>query len=181
MTLIDSLRNDPKFSPANSQKWFINKVKEMTGGTRISSMEMLAAHQTQLVTKIMPGEMYMFSYDPKHKKTLPLYDRFPLLLPFNKDANSFIGLNLHYLRPLQRIALLDKLMEFAKNDRAGNPQRFNLSWNFLKNASKFPQVQGCVKMYLNGYVKSRFIRIKPEDWALTCVLPTESFVKGKPY
>ena len=181
MTLIDSLRNDPKFSPQNSQKWFISRVKEMTGGTKISSMQMLGMHQNQLVSRVMPGEMFMFVYDPKTKEKLPTWDKFPLVLPFNKDANSFIGLNLHYLKPAQRLVLLNNLMEVAKNDRYGQAQKLRLSWAYLSNVSKFPEVSVCVKRYLNGYVKSRFMKIKPEDWALSCMLPTENFAKGKPY
>lgn len=183
MTLIDSLRSDPKFSPQNSQKWFMDRIKDLTGGPRISSMQMLGMHQSQLVqiNKVMPGKMYAFVYDPKTKNKLPYYDKFPLIFPFNKDADSFIGINLHYLKPAYRIKLLGDLMEVAKNDRYGQPQKLRLTWDYLNNASKFPQVSTCIKRYLNGYVKSRFIEIKPEDWAMTAMLPTENWAKGRPY
>lgn len=160
----------------------MEKVKELTGGKKtITSMQMLAMHQSQLTTKIMPGSMYSFVYSPKHRDTLPLYDKFPLVLPFNKDATSFIGLNLHYLRPLRRVKLLDDLMQFAKFDKTGNPKTLELQWTYLQNVSRFPDVKMCVKRYLNGYVRSRFIKIMPEDWVMSCMLPTSNFAKGKPY
>lgn len=180
-TLIDSLRADPRFSQQNSQKWFMGKIKEMTGQPRISSMQMLGMHQSQLSSKMMPGNMIHFVYDPKTKEKLPTWDKFPLVLPFNKDRDSFIGLNLHYLKPVYRLKLLNDLMQFSKNDRYGNPQRFKLSWAYLNNASKFPDVQVCVKRYLNGHVKSRFLTIDPNDWMMTVMLPTENWAKGKPY
>lgn len=181
MTLIDSLRNDPRYTPQNSQKWFMGKIKELTGQPKITSLQMLGMHQNQLVTKIVPGELYAFVYDPKFKEKLPLYDKFPLVLPFNKDHTSFIGLNLHYLKPAYRIKLLNDLMQFAKFDKYGNPKKLQLSWDYLNNASKFPQVAPCVKRYLNGHVKSRFMRVEPGDWAMTAMLPIENFAKKKPY
>ena len=181
MTLIDSIRNDPKFTPQRSQKWFAGKLKELSGRSSISSADMLQMHQAQLVTQVMPGSMYSFVYDPKTKNKLPYYDKFPLVLPFNKDPTSFIGLNLHYLKPSQRIVLLNDLMELAQNNRYGQPDKLRMSWAYLNNASKFPQVATCVKRYLNGHVKSRFIKINPNDWAMSCMLPTENWAKGKPY
>lgn len=180
-TLIDSIRNDPKFNPQNSQKWFMSKVKEMTGGPRITSMQMLSMHQSQLVQKITPGEMFMFTYDPKTKNNLPYYDKFPLVIPFNRDADSFIGLNIHYLRPAYRLKLLDDLMQFVKNDRFGQPEKLKFQWSYISNAAKFPQVAPCVKRYLVGHVKSRYMKVAPEDWAMTCMLPTESWAKSRPY
>jgi len=181
MTLIDSIRNDPKFSPHNSQKWFIGKIKDLTGKSSISSLDMLGMHQSRLTTKIMPGNMYNFVYDPKHKKKLPLYDKFPLVIPFGKDIDSFIGLNLHYLKPSRRMVLLNDLMQFAKNNRYGEVQKLKMQWDYISNASKFPDVAVCVKRYLNGYVKSRFMQVDPKEWPLAVMLPTENWAKGKPY
>jgi hypothetical protein len=180
-SLIDSLRADPKYSPQRSQKWFADRVKEMTGRRYMSGIQMLGMHQSQLTTTIIPGQMFSFVYDPKHKKTLPFYDKFPLLLPFNKDREGFIGLNLHYLKPSQRIGLLNNLMDVAKNDKYGNPKKLELSWNYLTRVSKMNEAAICVKRYLNGHVKSRFMRIEPEHWVEACMLPTENWAKGKPY
>jgi len=181
MTLIDSLRSDPKFSPQKSQQWFAEKIKEMTGQTRIGSLDMLAMHKAQLTQKIMPGDMYMFTYDPKTKEKLPFYDKFPLVFPFNKDVEGFIGINLHYLKPTYRIKMLSDLMEVAKNDRYGQPQKLNLTWSYLNNAAKYPQLSTCIKRYLYGHVKSSFLKVNPNDWAMTAMLPTEKWAKGRPY
>ncbi len=40
------------------------------------------------------GVMNLFGYDPKHKATLPYYDRFPLILPLDPAKGGFIWLKL---------------------------------------------------------------------------------------
>ena len=59
--------------------------------------------------------MYFFNYDPKHKETLPYYDRYPLVICVKLLPDGFHGLNLHYLPPMQRAGLLTKLEEVASN------------------------------------------------------------------
>lgn len=181
MNLLDQIKRDKGYSPFNSQKWFINKIKELTGKEKVGSMNMLSMNQKNLSTRVLPGMMYSFIYSPKHRDTLPLYDKFPLILPFNKYPDGFIGLNLHYLRPLHRINLLQKLMEVAEYDKFGVPKNLNLSWSYLNNMSKFPEIEGSVKRYLSGYVRSHFIQVPTSDWALAALLPTENFAKKKPW
>ena len=41
------------------------------------------------------GRLNMFTYNPKHKKTLPYYDTFPLVLPIEKYPDGFLGINFH--------------------------------------------------------------------------------------
>ena len=60
------------------------------------------------------GNMYFFFYNPKHKKTLPWYDTFPLVFPIKSFSDGFLGLNMHYLAPKDRAILMDQLKEFAK-------------------------------------------------------------------
>ena len=57
--------------------------------------------------------MNMFFYDPKHKDTLPYYDRFPLSVIIGPAKGGFYGLNLHYLPPVLRAKMLDALMDIA--------------------------------------------------------------------
>ena len=62
------------------------------------------------------GKMYFFWYDPKHKDTLPMYDRFPLVFPIERYPDGFLGLNLHYVDYATRQALISKLLEYRNND-----------------------------------------------------------------
>jgi hypothetical protein len=66
-----------------SSKWFEQKIKEMSQ-FRITPSKLMGS-SSNIVKNILPGKMYFYYYDPKHKETLPYYDRFPLVLPFSKQ------------------------------------------------------------------------------------------------
>lgn len=126
-------------------------------------------------TKIVPGSLYMFFYDPKGKDTLPHYDRFPMVFPFRKTETGFIGLNMHYLPYRLRVVLLDNLLRFktGKDENA----RLRYSWNLLQGISKHRLVQPCVKQYLTEHVQSQIKLISPDHWTTAMMMPVESFVK----
>lgn len=46
--------------------------------------------QVNLKNRVGSGQMYMFYYDPKHKKTLPYYDRFPLIIMVGPAEGGFM-------------------------------------------------------------------------------------------
>ena len=58
------------------------------------------------------GVMNLFAYDPKHKATLPYYDRFPLIMPLQAAKGGFYGLNFHYLPMAQRVKYLRQLSKY---------------------------------------------------------------------
>ena len=176
-SILDQIRSDPKFNPNNSLLWFQNKVKELLGSSRISSMKMLGDNQPLQTQRILPGRMYAYVYDPKTKEKLPYYDNFPLVLPFQKYDNGFLGLNLHYLPYQLRLLLLNKLMMFARHNNKGEVAYLKFSWELISSMSNLKEVQPCIKRYLTGYVKSRFIEIPPESWATAVMLPMENFKK----
>lgn len=183
-TLLYKIRTDPRYSPQNSAKWFQSKIRELAGTPRISSMQMLANSQINQVTRIEPGRMYMFVYSPKHAKTLPFYDTFPIILPVEMYHNGFLGLNLHYLDYQTRMVLLYKLMQIAGVRRGakgkGAIDYMRLSYQMLKSAINIPEIQPCIKRYLSGYVRSRFIHVLSDDWHSAIMLPSEQFKKASP-
>ena len=121
------------------------------------------------------GSMYLYLYDPKTKKKLPYYDTFPLVLPFEDAKGGFYGLNLHYLPYGLRFELLEQLKR-TKNTRTINQDtQFQLSWNLLKLASRFPAVQPTIKRYLYSQIRSRLLKINPQDWSTAAALPVEQF------
>lgn len=125
------------------------------------------------------GGMYMFFYDPKHKETLPFYDRFPLIFMIEKYNDGFLGMNLHYLPHLYRARLMDALYSITMKDNVRDSKKLRLSYNLLKSAAKFRYFQPCVKRYLTNHVKSRFLWVPYEEWDVALMLPTERFKKSK--
>jgi len=139
-------------------KWMHRATISMSGITA-------DAHK---VDTIKFGKMYLFSYDPKTKNTLPYYDTFPLVLPMEPKAGGFIGLNFHYIDPFTRGRLLNSL----RNDKISD---LLLSYNAIK---KNKVAKTCLKRYLTTHVRSKFIEIEPEDWDWIIYLSLEDFVNS---
>lgn len=127
-------------------------------------------------TRIVPGKLYMFFYDPKLKDSLPYYDRFPLVFPYAKTEDGFIGLNMHYLPYFLRVQLMTRLMQFATNKNMNENTRIKYSWDLIKGVSKFRAAEPCIKRYLSEHVQTTFLEIPGEDWHTAMMLPVERFV-----
>ena len=158
-----------------SRSWFDKQVASMAK-QQLTPNKVLQGNPDQLVTRIMPGHLYMFAYDPKLKKELPYYDRFPLVFPFSKTPDGFIGLNMHYLPYQLRIALLDNLLVFKSNNRLDETTKLKYSWQVLDGVSRYKAAQPCVKQYLIGHVRTQFRQVEAKDWATAMLLPVERFV-----
>ena len=124
------------------------------------------------------GRLNMYFYDPKYKKTLPYYDRFPLVLPLERIPGGFSGINFHYLRPVARFSLLERLQRFSIRNEMSTRNRFDVSYNRVKN---LPLVKNTIKKYLWSHVRSSFLRIDYDKAALSVYLPVAQFKKGSPY
>lgn len=166
---------DLKVASTRSKAWFQTQVNALNKQNP-NSQNILKSDISYLTTNIIPGHMYMFLYDPKLKNELPYYDAFPLVLPFAKTDDGFIGLNLHYLPYQPRAQLLSRLMEFANNSKLNETTRIKYSWGLIQGVSKFKWAEPCVKRYLYSHVKSRLRKIPGQDWTTAVLLPVEQFV-----
>ena len=156
---------------ARSIQWYQNQVKQL-GNIRPNK---LMSNSSELVTKILPGNMYMFLYEAKLKEQLPYYDQFPLVLPFRMVAGGFYGINLHYLPYMARFKLLSVLSDYISDDIMDENTRLLLSWKVLNGSSKLAMIKPCVKHYLFDQLQSRFLKIKYPDWVTASQLPVERF------
>ncbi|AGR47789.2 putative DNA end protector protein [Sinorhizobium phage phiM7] len=132
----------------------------------------------RLKNQVAMGSMYMFYYDPKHKATLPYYDMFPLVFPFAKTKEGFLGINLHYLPYQMRAVLMDALYDISNNDRMDDTTKLKLSYGILKNASKYRFFKPCIKHYLKKHVRSRFAYVHPSEWDVALFLPISRWEKA---
>ena len=177
-TLLDVFEKnqyDLKTAVKKSRAWFEQQVLIMTR-QQLTPQRVLNGNPDQLVTKIMPGHLYMFVYDPKTKAELPYYDRFPLVFPFRKTPDGFIGLNMHYLPYPLRINLLDNLLTYSSNQRFDETTRLKYSWALIDGMSKYAAAKPCVKQYLVGHVRTQFRQVESSNWATAMLLPVERFV-----
>ena len=154
-----------------AREWLRSKVKSLN-----PTPQSLMRDRERLRNNSFIGRMYFYFYDPKHKDTLPYYDRFPLVIPIERYPNGFLGLNLHYIHPKQRIILLDKLSDVATNNRFDDKTKLRISYEYLAAASKAFEATPCIKRYLFSHIDSRFLEISAEEWDIAVMLPVESFV-----
>ena len=160
-----------------SRDWFRRKVQSLG---RINRNQLMQEDELDLVSTRNPmiGTMNMFFYDPKHKDTLPFYDRFPLAVIVGPAEKGFYGLNLHYLPPVLRAKLLDSLMDITNNNKYDETTKFRLSYKVLQGVTKFKYYKPCLKHYLSQNVKSRLARVQAPEWEIATFLPTADWAKS---
>lgn len=128
------------------------------------------------------GKMFIYYYDPKYQKILPFWDQYPLVIPIEPITTSktgglgFLGINLHYIPPLQRAALLQALMDLRNNDKYDNTTKLNISYSILKSyANRYAGYEECVKRYLLGHIRSSLHEINISDWDKVVMLPLQQW------
>lgn len=160
-----------------AREWY-RKTAMKTSGARANPAQILKTAKGQSPSKTQIGGIYMFSYDPKEKKTLPYYDTFPVVIPIEPTSDGFLGLNMHYLPPKYRAFLMDRLMEVASDDRYDENTKLQLSYSMLKKASRYRYFEPCLKRYLNKHIRSRMIEVPADQWDIALFLPLERFQKA---
>ena len=164
-SVIKAAKGRPK-----STEWFKDKIAEF--GTP-KAMNLI--RDGKQASSPFFGNLNMFFYDPKFKKTLPYYDRFPLVLPIERYSDGFLGINLHYLPIPLRIRLLDELMDYSTDTNFDSKTKINANYSKLK---KVKLLKPTLKRYLAGKVKSRFRRIDGDEFTVATLLPVQRFSKS---
>ena len=154
-----------------SYQWYRDQVRTLGAGMSGSTLLKSQA----LTSTLVPGNMYLFMYDPKHKETLPYYDTTPLVLPFSLVPGGFLGINLHYLPYLVRFKLLGELSKLATDKTITEKTKIDLSWRVLNSSVRYLPGTACVKHYLKDHIRTRFLKINFSDWITASMLPVETF------
>lgn len=177
-------KNNPEAARRNTEKsldWFRKYIPRAWNEVRTSQM---MRDRSLWKNDITPGSMYLALYDPIHKDTLPVYDKFPLLLPWDTWVNEkngkryIISINLHYLPPALRAAALTQLLKLRTDKRYRKNTKIKLSWGILKALSNHKLFEHCVKMYRIDHFKSVFIEIPVTSWEMVTFLPLARWEKG---
>jgi len=167
---------------AAARDWYRDQAKEITRTARNRSKgdklirELRNDKERRQDDRFRLGNMYLMTYDPKHKDTLPYYDRFPLIFPINKAKGGFLGINMHYLPPILRAKLMDQLYTVLTNKRFDETTKISASYKLLNGAAKFKEFQPTIKHYLNAHVRTKPAYINPTEWDIALFLPTQQFV-----
>ena len=161
---------------AESRAWFQKQAGYLG---RINNNALLKEPALKTESDQIPGGMFMYFYDPKHKATLPYYDRFPLTIMVEPAAGGFYGLNLHYLSPAVRARFLDELMKLGPKNMNDTTRLQRMRYKTLKGVTKYKEFKPCFKHYLMNHVESRMVRVPMTEWSIAIFLPTEQFKNVK--
>lgn len=156
-----------------SVQWFFRTVRKIRDKNAEPGEE---KSRTGYVTKDggLVGQMVMMAYDPKHKDTLPYYDRYPVVIPLSVDSKSMLGLNLHYLPPQVRLAFIRSLQELAVE--TNGVKKLRISYGIVKSAKALSAYAPCIKRYLHGHVRSKIINVDDREWEHAALLPVARWV-----
>ena len=170
-----------------SMKWLVAKVASLRNPLAISVP--MTKEKSRFVPKgarpvinatkkFKIGGMYFFVYDPKGKKDLDYYDRFPLVIPLESYSDGFLGLNLHYLPMRYRVYFMRKLMPRAILNDDNEIMRLRISYEILDASRKYKEFRPCLKRYLYSHIRSRILAVEPEEWDIAMYLPVQQFKKA---
>jgi len=157
--------------------WLREKYKLLQGMPSPTPKQVLA--EGLKVSNIRQGHMYFYYYNPSTKLKLPYYDTFPLVVPIERYSQSqFLGINFHYLPYNLRSKLLSNLMrEVEIGEEAKNIERFRIRYETINNVVRLKEAIPCIHRYNIGQIRSRIIKILPDEWATAIYLPLERFRK----
>ena len=172
ISILDPLK-DKQGGIRKSVDWYKKNVAQLAD--RITARKLMSSGKLNGIPS--KGRLNFFFYDPKYKRVLPLYDTFPLVLPLETIPGGFMGINFHYIRPVQRISLLNNLQRFATGGMAKST-RIDATYDGVKNVGI---AKNTIKKYLFGHVRSSFLRVDFDEAALAVMLPVQQFRKGQPY
>ena len=158
-----------------SREWFRRRIQRLT---RVNRDALMREQEINRRASHSYGSMFMYFYDPKHKKKLPYYDRFPLTIPVEPAEGGFRGINLHYLPPILRAKFLDALLNVTNNKKYDESTKFRLTYELLNGARNLRYFKPCFKHYLLSQVKSRFAEVPAPEWEIATFLPTAQWEKA---
>lgn len=154
-----------------------NWLTSVVANARVSTKQIMNSPKASVAGRPHIGSMLLFQYEPKLKKQLPLYDRYPLIFPFRITSDGFYGINLHYCPIQYRAILMDSLYQISELDESGE-RKVMLNYQILSKLSKAHIFKHCTKHYLNKHVRTNFIVIPSKDWEVALFLPLDRFAKG---
>ena len=154
-----------------SATWYRTQVNRIASGKTAGQL----FREGKLQGRPSVGRLNLFGYNPKLRAKLPYYDIFPLVLPLEPTKGGFMGMNFHYLPPLLRFRLLERMQARASDRRFDSKTKFEVNYDDVKNIKI---VKPTIKKYLYAYCQTGFLRINADDAAIAIYLPVQRFKKA---
>ena len=170
---MESISDNKDITEAQAEKWYRKKLNEnkklATEERKASQRKSVKSHR---VSGPKPGRMYQFGYNAKTAKTLPYWDKYPLMICLGVSGQHILGINLHYIPPKQRAEFLDIVMKHSSTKTTSNSTYLKINYSKIKRHKWVPHM---IKKYLFSHVVEVFQEISPKDWGKAINLPTQEF------
>ena len=154
-----------------SATWYRSQVNRIASGKTAGQL----FREGKLQARPSVGRLNLFGYNPKLRAKLPYYDIFPLVLPLEPIKGGFMGMNFHYLPPLLRFRLLERMQARASDRRFDSNTKFEVNYDDVKSIKI---VKPTIKKYLYAYCQTGFLRINADDAAIAIYFPVQRFKKA---
>jgi len=153
-------------------EWMVGKAHSAAG-----IRNNLLANGDRASDSVEIGKLYFYWYDPKLKNILPIYDRFPLVMPMERYVDGWLGLNFHYLPEGARNILFQELLAYKNNRYMDERTKIRASYALLSQTKTLNIAKPAIKKYLTQQVVSKFVEVTPAEWDKAAALPVASFVR----
>jgi len=150
----------------------------------------------EINNRILPleiGKMYTFAYDPIYKKELDFYDFMPINLIMGyiltkKGRMNPYGINLSYIPPKVRIAVLDTIVKLFRtqiikpnmvriSENNWNLKQLPLTYDVAKRILHNSGFEFAIRSYRNDHIRNKPRIITYEDWWRPCTFPSKFIQK----
>lgn len=163
-----------------SMNWFRNRITKNYSNVRTARM---FRDRSMWKSGMTLGKMYFYEYDALHKEDLPIWDRYPLIIPFNayksKEGKEIVlGINFHYLPPALRMLAFRALLKYKNKDRFIKSTKLDFSWKVIMALAQSKYFEHAVHAYRMDHVRSKFVEIPAQSWEMVLFLPLARFQKG---
>ena len=168
-TVAKMLPEELESGTEDSLEWFRNNLRDI----KIKPVKIMKGLSAVAPTGIRQGGVYMFHYDAKWKDVLPYWDSYPIVIPIERYRDGFLGINVHYISPLMRVPLLNKLFEFTLDGE--DDDRMVVDYDLTQLESGLKNAGPCIKRYLTTHIGARIVEVPKEQWESLMMLPTAKF------
>jgi len=121
---------------------------------------------------ITPGLFYTYRYNAAAED----HDQYPLTLVLDRDQDSMLGMNFHYLPYRLRFALFEALMPLIVPIPVSQLSLINIVYQDLVSYGQFRNHKPTIKRYKLNRIQGQAVFISPIEWAVAMAYPNHSFV-----
>lgn len=122
---------------------------------------------------IARGLLYTYRYEAK---TVPWWDRYPLILCLEKKPPYMLGLNFHYLPIGFRFALFEALMPLVAPIPVDQLSRIYIVYRRLAADARYRAFRPALKKYRLDRIRSSVVMISPIEWPVALAYPSQQWV-----